>query len=193
MSPFHPTKRDLLLVLSCFLVLGLLLQFDFSLRFDYIRGRNEWEESRPIRNGNGAHKDKWMEEVESGAKSSSGRVVAPMGESKLRWGEAGPVRTQVLGHAPGWTIFDQIYLYNGTWFIVTDNPSSIPLLRLMTSTGKEIWNDEDSIKGREPTEQDMRIIFPSEAKKLFGGSASRVSGASFLVNDPPQFLDHYYQ
>lgn len=48
----------------------------------------------------------------------------------------------------GWTIFDQVYLYNGTWFIVTDNPSSIPLLRLMTSTGREIFNDEESIRGR---------------------------------------------
>ena len=62
----------------------------------------------------------------------------------------------------------------------------------MTSTGKEIWNDEESIKGREPTEKDMRIIFPSEAKKLWGQSASRVSGTSMLVNDPNQFLDHYY-
>jgi len=48
----------------------------------------------------------------------------------------------------GWTIFDQIYLFNGTWFLVTDKPSSIPLLRLMTSTGNEIWNDQESIKGR---------------------------------------------
>ncbi len=48
----------------------------------------------------------------------------------------------------GWTIFDQVYLFNGTWLIVTDNPSSIPLLRLMTSTGKEIWNDQESIRGR---------------------------------------------
>jgi hypothetical protein len=39
----------------------------------------------------------------------------------------------------------------------------------------------------------MRIIFPSEAQRLFGQSASRVSGTTFLVNDPPQFLDHYYQ
>ena len=46
---------------------------------------------------------------------------------------------------------------------------------------------------REPTEQDMRIIFPSDAKKLWGHSASRVSGATWLCNDPPQFLDHYYQ
>lgn len=62
----------------------------------------------------------------------------------------------------------------------------------MTSTGNEIWNDEDSIKGREPTEKDMKIIFPSEAKRLFGQSASRVTGTTFLCNDPPQLLAHYY-
>lgn len=45
----------------------------------------------------------------------------------------------------------------------------------------------------EPTEKDMRIIFPSEARKLWGDSASIVSGTTFLINDPPQFLDHYYQ
>jgi len=49
------------------------------------------------------------------------------------------------------------------------------------------------MKGSEPTENDMKIIFPSEAKRLWGQSASRVSGLSMLVNDPPQFLDHYYQ
>ena len=49
------------------------------------------------------------------------------------------------------------------------------------------------LTGSEPTEKDMRIIFPSEARKLWGDSASIVSGATFLINDPPQFLDHYYQ
>lgn len=48
----------------------------------------------------------------------------------------------------GWTIIDDLYLLNGTFYIVTDHPSSVPLLRLMTSTGNEIWNDEESINGR---------------------------------------------
>lgn len=64
----------------------------------------------------------------------------------------------------------------------------------MTSTGGEIWNDEESIAHREPTDKDMKIIFPSEANRLFvGHAASRVDGVSWVVNDPPQFLDHYYQ
>lgn len=45
----------------------------------------------------------------------------------------------------------------------------------------------------EPTDKDMRIIFSSEAKRLWGNSASVVAGTTFLINDPPQFLDHYYQ
>lgn len=38
----------------------------------------------------------------------------------------------------------------------------------------------------------MRIIFPSGANRLWGHSVSRVADTTFLVNDPPQFLDHYY-
>jgi hypothetical protein len=48
----------------------------------------------------------------------------------------------------GWTILNNLYLLNGTWYIVTDNPSDFPLIRLMTSTGAEIWNDEQSIHDR---------------------------------------------
>jgi hypothetical protein len=64
------------------------------------------------------------------------------------------ISTPLLGHVlkiffcSGWTIFRNLYLFNGTWFIVTDEPSDFPLLRMMTSTGAEIWNDDESIKSR---------------------------------------------
>jgi hypothetical protein len=175
MSALHPTKRDILLILSCFLLLGLFLQFDFSLRFTYSSGpRGEvdekWENdvmsgSRIGGKGNGKGGDRYLSNVEAGVAMGQGGGVAGMAEAKVKWGEEGATRTEVLAHAPGmlsiseyrdmrlifwigWTVFDQIYLFNGTWFIVTENPSSIPLLRLMTSTGNEIWNDDDSIKGR---------------------------------------------
>lgn len=38
----------------------------------------------------------------------------------------------------------------------------------------------------------MKIIFPSEARRLLGTHASKVAGTSWICNDPPQFLDHYY-
>lgn len=48
----------------------------------------------------------------------------------------------------GWTIFEDVYLFNGTWYIVTENPSDVPLIRMIVSTGAEVWNDEGSIKSR---------------------------------------------
>lgn len=93
----------MLLVLSCFLVLGLFLQFDFSLRFDYSQngrtkhGSAAWEQDREASGKHG----KFLEDVKAGAKASEGRIVAGMTESKVRWGEEGAVRTEVLGHAPG--------------------------------------------------------------------------------------------
>lgn len=69
-------------------------------------------------------------------------------EAKIKWGDEGSLRTQVLKHAPGWSIIDDIYLFNGTWYIVTDAPQSIPLRRMMISTGAEIWNDQPSINRR---------------------------------------------
>lgn len=63
----------------------------------------------------------------------------------------------------------------------------------MTSTGVEIWNDEESIKSREPTDKDLKIIFPSEAKRTMGFQASKVEGLTWMINDPPQLLAHYYQ
>lgn len=104
-----------------------------------------------------------------------------------------PISANSPNNLSGWTIFRNVYLLNGTWYIVTDNPSEFPLLRMMTSSGAEIWNDEESIKSREPTDKDMKFIFPSEAKRMFGSTASRVEGTTWAVNDPPQFLDHYYQ
>ena len=29
------------------------------------------------------------------------------------------VATELLGHAPGWTIFERLYLYNHSYYIVT--------------------------------------------------------------------------
>ncbi|KAK6905727.1 hypothetical protein I203_106558 [Kwoniella mangroviensis CBS 8507] len=197
MASYHPTRREIVLVLILTTIVVLIIQFDLSSTFSNSVSRGPgsgftigFDSSRNSRisNPSGGSEEDWIDELHS--KTSK---IAGMSEAKIKWDEEGAgSMTQVLAHAPGWTVFDQIYLFNGTWYIVTDNPSSIPLLRLMVSTGNEIWNDEESIKGREPTEKDMRIIFPSEAKRLWGNSASLVSGVSFLVNDPSQFLDHYY-
>jgi hypothetical protein len=107
MSTFHPTKRDILLVLTCFLLLGLFLQFDFSLRFAYSsRPRNTDSSSSSSSLFRGKGGDRFLDHVNAGIGSemegvSGGRIMAGMSEAKMSWGEEGAVRTEVLAHAPG--------------------------------------------------------------------------------------------
>jgi hypothetical protein len=88
-------------------ILGLFLQFDLSVRLtespksDYLpnlklgygRGKEEW--TRPQR-------ESWLgDEDEADPVVQKGKVVTSMSDSKLRWGQEGPARTQVMAHAPG--------------------------------------------------------------------------------------------
>lgn len=126
--------------------------------------------------------------------------------------------TQLLQHAPGWTAFENLYMSNGTLYLVTSDEivdSSMgrtgwPLIRMMTSTGLPGYATPESILEREPTDRDMAFITPEEANRRWGHRVSDVSGVSvrltetcspqstdllfqWLFNDPPQFLNHYYR
>jgi len=78
----------------------------------------------------------------------------------------------------GWTIFDRLYLFNGTVFVVTDEPKKIPDRMLLTSTGYPIKNGPEDVAKRTPTDEDMQIISPERAAELFGSYASRMDGTS---------------
>ncbi|EMD37594.1 hypothetical protein CERSUDRAFT_114243 [Gelatoporia subvermispora B] len=109
--------------------------------------------------------------------------------------------TTIVSHAPGWTLFRNLYMSNGTLFIVTSEPrSSFPDIRLITSTGLAAENTPENIAAREPTAENMDFLTPAQARARWGGSPDRwernrvwsVEGNTYLFNDPPQFLDHYY-
>lgn len=107
--------------------------------------------------------------------------------------------TTILSHAPGWTVFRNIYMSNGTMYIVTSRPSSFPDITMMTSTGLAAENTPENIAARMPTAEDMAFITPQEAQDYWGGDGSHeknriwsVPGNSFIINEPSQFLDHYY-
>lgn len=98
-------------------------------------------------------------------------------------------------HAPGWTIFRNLYMSGGTLYIVSSQPrSSFPEIRMMTSTGLAAENTPENIQLREPTAEDMDFLTPSEAKSRWedGKKILKVEGNTFLVNEPSQFLRHYY-
>ncbi|KAH9961257.1 hypothetical protein BC827DRAFT_1203501 [Russula dissimulans] len=109
-------------------------------------------------------------------------------------------QTELVSHAPGWTIFRNLYMADGTLFIVTSNPESFPDAKLITSTGLPALNTPESITERMPTSRDMSVISPEEAKLRWGGEQSTgepnkifpIEGSTLLFNDPGQFLNHYY-
>lgn len=105
--------------------------------------------------------------------------------------------TTIVEHVPGWTVFRDIYMNNGTLFIVSSSPSSFPETRYMTSTGLAAETTPENIAAREPTQWNMDFLTPAEASERWGASPEErrittVEGNTFLFNDPPQFLAHYY-
>ncbi|KAF9007113.1 hypothetical protein BDQ17DRAFT_1238475 [Cyathus striatus] len=112
--------------------------------------------------------------------------------------------TTVVDHAPGWTVFRNLYMSNGTLYIVSpeEDHGNFPDIRMMTSTGLAAFNDAENIAAREPTKEHMDIITPEEAKHRWSGNVGAenhyenhvwtVEGNTLLFNDPKQFLNHYY-
>lgn len=105
MSPFHPTKRDLLIVLILTTVFGLLLQFDTFRLIDQsgssgfltgTAGHDSLDDRERVKDG-----DHWLESVETGARYAAMEKIAGMGQNKVKWGEGGAMETEVLAHAPG--------------------------------------------------------------------------------------------
>ncbi|KAF8342940.1 uncharacterized protein EI90DRAFT_2902656, partial [Cantharellus anzutake] len=92
----------------------------------------------------------------------------------------------------GWSIIDRLFVLNGTFFIVTDDPDRFPAIRMIVSSGYEVHNGAEEVAKREPTDKDMQIISTKRAKTLFRRYANRLDGVTFLNNDPPQFIQHYY-
>ncbi|KAJ6454727.1 hypothetical protein C8R47DRAFT_1228578 [Mycena vitilis] len=92
----------------------------------------------------------------------------------------------------GWTILDDVYIYKGVVFIVSNEPQNIPDLSEIYSKGVDIEVGEAAELARLPDDTDIRIISTSEARTLFGSGAQLLDGVTYFVNDPPQFVRHYY-
>lgn len=102
-----------------------------------------------------------------------------------------PGLTRLVAHQPGWTVFENLYLSNGTLWVVTDDASSYPELRLMTSTGLPASSEPGNEEAREPTGEEIQFITPSKAAAKWGDRIWEMEGVTWLFNDG-QFIDHYY-
>ncbi|OJA12843.1 hypothetical protein AZE42_02422 [Rhizopogon vesiculosus] len=119
-------------------------------------------------------------------------TLAEHWRTRITWSKGFIPNTRVASHVPGWTILDNLFVLNGTVFVVTDYPDSIPDLITITSTGLEIHNGKEAVDSRTPGDREMRVVSPNQAESLFGSSAESIDGVTWIVNDPPQFITHYY-
>ncbi|KAJ3839103.1 hypothetical protein F5878DRAFT_561320 [Lentinula raphanica] len=130
--------------------------------------------------------------------------------------------TTILKHVPGWTILDSLYMHNGTYYVVTSNPPTVPpqtdydpqespFLHLpppkaILSKGYDVYGARGGMGNepmRVPDEHDLRYVSTAEFQKLFGIDVAAnedpeewrvhtVPGLTFILNDSPQFITHYY-
>ena len=86
--------------------------------------------------------------------------------------------TLILAHAPGWTLFRNLYMSNGTLFVVASESdrSSFPEVRMMASHPLVAYNTPENIAAREPSNFDMTFITPEEAKTRWGDRILPVEG-----------------
>lgn len=75
-------------------------------------------------------------------------------------------------------MFDRLYFKNGTFYIVTDNPEEVPDLKLVISSGIFLTSGPADELKRLPTDKDMRVIDPDEARKVLGTQAERLDGVT---------------
>ncbi|KAF8641810.1 hypothetical protein AX16_009791 [Volvariella volvacea WC 439] len=89
---------------------------------------------------------------------------------------------------PGFTMYERMYLLNGTFYIVTSDERKFPPKQHILSKPLEVGHGLDLT----PTDQELRFIHPRDAPQILGSRAMNVKGFSIIIYDPPQFLRHFY-
>ena len=98
--------------------------------------------------------------------------------------------TVVVAHVPGWTMFDRLYALNGTLYVVTDDPASVPDRSLMISKALRIANGPVEAAKRLPTDNELQVISTAGAKTLFGSGADVLDGVTVWLVTPAQRTIH---
>ncbi|OCH86765.1 hypothetical protein OBBRIDRAFT_737399 [Obba rivulosa] len=115
-------------------------------------------------------------------------------EQLLRW-ENGPPETKAVMHVPGqlhrkhlmckarYTILDNLLVVNGTFFLVTDNPASLPPLSVIASSAADT--------ARPPRDSDWQVISREEAQSKISAFGGRVFGTTWISTDRAEVQDPY--
>lgn len=173
-----PTLREILLV--CLLLAGLYLVFIPETRPQFL------PVPAPIISSAQRKPESLNDSV----------VVPPIYNTRLTWNSASQVpQTKIICHVPGrvaaacaycailivfagWSIIDQLYIFKGVVYIVSNDPHKIPDLSAIYSKGVDIEVGEEAEMARLPDDTDIRIISTTEARALFGTGAQILDGVT---------------
>ncbi|KAK7021199.1 hypothetical protein R3P38DRAFT_2965519 [Favolaschia claudopus] len=175
-SPGAPTRRECVLVLVLLLAIlyysNSTIQSRFVVPAPFTQTTPEYSPSHSLH--------------------SLQHVSPQIYDTRLTWGTDPVPQSTVLANVPGWSIIDRLYIFKGVVYVVSDDPSSVPDIESMYSKGLEIFPGKEAEDSRLPGDEDIRIISTTEASTLFGTGAALIDGVTYLVNDHPQFIRHYY-
>jgi hypothetical protein len=100
--------------------------------------------------------------------------------------------TRGFGNKPlaclGWTTIENAYLLNGTIFIVVDRAEGLPDRPMVVSNGLRIEAGEQAAQERLPSDDDLRIITPKEARTLFSTPSAEMLGGTTVGTSLPRLV-----
>jgi hypothetical protein len=117
-------------------------------------------------------------------------LMSHMEHDTMHWGDQPVPPTRIVAHAPGWTIFDRLYVREGTIYIVTDYPELVPPHNEITSTGQMVGDGGNNLPDLEPTDAEIRTISTEEARELFGEYAIKMEGVTVSIARLYEFVQH---
>ncbi|KZT63320.1 hypothetical protein DAEQUDRAFT_815723 [Daedalea quercina L-15889] len=103
-------------------------------------------------------------------------------EQLVRWETKVPV-AHAIAHVPGYTILDNVIMANGTFYLITDDPSSLPSLEYIASSSIN--------SAYPPREHEWGIINTADAADKIGTFGGRVFGTTWLALDRAESQDPY--
>ncbi|KAF8632685.1 hypothetical protein AX15_001738 [Amanita polypyramis BW_CC] len=107
-----------------------------------------------------------------------------------------PQITTVLTHIEGFTVFENIYLRNGTFFVV--HPDSVSNTSGQATGYPLRYNiitkivDYGPGTNFMPTDEELMFVSASNASKALGNFVRRINGVTVVMYDPVQFMHHFY-
>ncbi|KAJ4468696.1 hypothetical protein J3R30DRAFT_3384682 [Lentinula aciculospora] len=92
-------------------------------------------------------------------------------------------------HAHGFTLFDNLYLRNGTLFVVSSDLLKFPPRETILSAPLELGLPSNILM---PRDEHMQFVDPGQAMDLLGSNFIHIDGTTVIVYENPTYMRHYY-